>query len=162
MDYLGVRIGTIVKDNVSLRCDRCLDIIDRTAPILPRSKGHESYPHLPRYGGAMRALPAPGPWRTRGRRRTAEVVATHIATAQWRRRSGRLAVPRAGEPAGRRRSRHPAALGRRRPRPRVRDTWRPSAVPPGGPAAARPRAPAPPPPPLRPPRAPPPPRACPV
>ena len=30
MDYLGVRIGTIVKDNVSLRCDGCLEIIEGT------------------------------------------------------------------------------------------------------------------------------------
>jgi hypothetical protein len=28
MDYLGVRIGTIVKDNVALRCDGCLEIIE--------------------------------------------------------------------------------------------------------------------------------------
>jgi hypothetical protein len=30
MDYLGVRIGTIVKDNVSVRCDGCLEVIDGT------------------------------------------------------------------------------------------------------------------------------------
>jgi len=30
MDYLGVRIPTIVKDNVSVRCDGCLEIIDGT------------------------------------------------------------------------------------------------------------------------------------
>jgi len=30
MDYLGVRIPTIVKDNVALRCDGCLEIIDGT------------------------------------------------------------------------------------------------------------------------------------
>lgn len=30
MDYLGVRIGTIAKDNVSVRCDGCLEIIDGT------------------------------------------------------------------------------------------------------------------------------------
>src|SRR4029078_13244706 len=29
-DYLGGRIGTIVKDNVSLRCDGCLEIIEGT------------------------------------------------------------------------------------------------------------------------------------
>ena len=30
MDYLGVRIGTIVHDNVAKRCDGCLEVIDGT------------------------------------------------------------------------------------------------------------------------------------
>ena len=30
MDYLGVRINTIVKDNVAIRCDGCLEVIDGT------------------------------------------------------------------------------------------------------------------------------------
>jgi hypothetical protein len=30
MDYLGVRIPTIVKDNVAIRCDGCLEVIDGT------------------------------------------------------------------------------------------------------------------------------------
>jgi hypothetical protein len=30
MDYLGVRIATIVKDNVALRCDGCLEVIEGT------------------------------------------------------------------------------------------------------------------------------------
>ena len=30
LDYLGVRIDTIVKDNVAVRCDGCLEVIDGT------------------------------------------------------------------------------------------------------------------------------------
>ena len=30
LDYLGVRIDTIVQDNVAIRCDGCLEIIDGT------------------------------------------------------------------------------------------------------------------------------------
>jgi len=30
MDYLGVRIGTIVKDTEAARCDGCLEVIDGT------------------------------------------------------------------------------------------------------------------------------------
>lgn len=30
MDYLGVRIPTIVKDTVAVRCDGCLEVIDGT------------------------------------------------------------------------------------------------------------------------------------
>ena len=30
LDYLGVRIDTIVNDNVSIRCDGCLEVIDGT------------------------------------------------------------------------------------------------------------------------------------
>ena len=30
LDYLGVRIDTIVEDNVAIRCDGCLEVIDGT------------------------------------------------------------------------------------------------------------------------------------
>ena len=30
LDYLGIRIPTIVEDNVSIRCDGCLEVIDGT------------------------------------------------------------------------------------------------------------------------------------
>jgi hypothetical protein len=30
MDYLGVRIPTIIKDNVAIRCDGCLEVIEGT------------------------------------------------------------------------------------------------------------------------------------
>ena len=30
LDYLGVHIDTIVEDNVSIRCDGCLEVIDGT------------------------------------------------------------------------------------------------------------------------------------
>jgi hypothetical protein len=30
MEYLGVRIPTIIKDNVAIRCDGCLEVIDGT------------------------------------------------------------------------------------------------------------------------------------